>query len=93
MINPALSEMTLRGCGASAKVRKKTKCDRIRDHLEAGLTITPVEALRMYGSFCLKDIICDLRRRGYPIQTEIVRYSPTGSRFARYSLTQQKNDG
>lgn len=64
----------------------------VRKHLESGRVITPIMALNMYGSFSLCAIISGLRRRGYPIRTDIVKYGPTGSRFARYSLIKPKSE-
>lgn len=68
-----------------------TKTDKVRLHLESGRAITPMLALVMYGSFSLGDIISNLRRRGYLIQTDIVSYGPTGSKFAKYSLVKTPN--
>jgi len=72
-----------------AKKTNITKTDLVRMHLERGASITPVLALNLYGTFSLKYIISGLRRKGYSIRTEIVKYAPTGSRFARYSLVQR----
>ena len=81
--------------GGGAKVTQKariTKIERIRQHLLDGKPITPVGALQMYGSFSLGKVIGVLRRRGMPIRTQIVMHPATGSRFARYSLIQRKDE-
>lgn len=56
----------------------------IRKHLESGKTITPLEALSMYGCLRLGARIYDLRQDGLPIKTEIKRNGR--KRFAEYSL-------
>jgi hypothetical protein len=53
-------------------------------HLERGHTITPVEALNKYGSFRLAARIAELREKGHPVQSAIVRRGD--KRFARYWL-------
>ncbi len=49
-------------------------------------TITPIEALNLFGCFRLAAIIFDLRAGGHFIITETVRKN--GKRFARYKLVQ-----
>lgn len=71
------------------RTRGTTKTEKVRQHLLAGRSITPIEALDEYGSFRLSSIIKTLRDRGYAIRTEMVAYPDTGSRFARYSLINQ----
>ena len=66
-----------------------TKKQRVLKYLvENKQGITPLEALRMFGSFRLGAIIFDLRKEGYNIITEDVRYvSKNGvSYFANYKL-------
>lgn len=60
----------------------------IRKHLESGKTITPLEALSMYGCLRLGARIYDLRQDGLPVKTEIKRNGR--KRFAEYSLLKQK---
>lgn len=72
--------------------KRPTKTDMVRKHLERGAAITPILALNLYGTFSLCAIISGLRRRGYPIRTDIVKYGPTGSRFAKYSLIKPKSE-
>ena len=57
---------------------------QIRRHLESGKIITPLEALRRYDCLRLGARICDLRRDGLPVKTEIKRNGR--KRFAEYSL-------
>lgn len=64
----------------------RIKIALVTAHLESGHSITPIEALDMYGSFRLSGIISKLRKRGYNIRTERETYPATGSRFARYTM-------
>lgn len=58
---------------------------QIEQHLRAGNSLTPLEALVKFGCFRLGARIKELRQSGMPIKTEIVRTS-TGKRIAQYSL-------
>ena len=40
---------------------------KILEYLLAGNTLTPIEALNMFGCFRLGARICELRQRGYEI--------------------------
>lgn len=57
---------------------------QILAHLEAGLSITPLEALKRYGCFRLGARIHDLRTKGHPIVTTMV--SDGRKRYATYSI-------
>lgn len=68
-----------------------TQEDAILDYLMQGKSITPLDALNLFGCFRLAAVIHRLRRENYNIETaEEVR---NGKRFARYSLIRpvQKN--
>lgn len=56
----------------------------IKEHLESGKSLTPIDALNMFGCFRLSGRILDLRRKGMKIKTEIVEKND--KRFARYVL-------
>ena len=47
-----------------------TQSQAILEHLKAGKTISPIEALNLYGSFRLAARISDLRKEGHNIVTE-----------------------
>ena len=47
-----------------------TQNNAILEHLKSGKTITPIEALNLYGSFRLAARISDLRQQGHNIVTE-----------------------
>ena len=57
---------------------------KIREYLEAGNTVTAIEALEKFNCFRLAARIDDLRREGLDIETEFQRRN--GKRFARYGL-------
>lgn len=61
-----------------------SQTSQIREHLESGRSITPLEALRLYGCFRLGARIWDLRDAGLDIETTIVEVG--GKRFASYRL-------
>jgi len=58
---------------------------RILRDLEAGETLTVVEALNRYGCYALSQRAGQLRRMGYPVKSEMVDL-PNGKRIARYSM-------
>ena len=57
--------------------------DLIFRHLELGGTITPLEALNLYGCFRLGARIWDLRQKGYNIQMKLVGDK---KHYAQYKL-------
>ena len=58
---------------------------KVLSHLNKGLHITPLEALGLYGIYRLAARINDLRTKGYPITTSVMR-DVTGRSYARYQL-------
>lgn len=66
-----------------------TQCERVLRHLEDFGSITSAEAISEYGVYRLASRISDLKKRGVPIEKEMVsgknRYGEPTS-FARYSL-------
>lgn len=58
--------------------------EAILNHLKSGQSLTPIDALNLYGSFRLAARIDGLRREGYDIQTEIVKGNK--KRWARYYI-------
>lgn len=66
-----------------------TQNKMILDHLKSGKTITPTEALKLYGAFRLAARIRELRLSGVSIVTERIRVKRNnGSHVtvARYRL-------
>lgn len=64
-----------------------TQKELIRRHLESGRSITPLEAIRDYGTIRLGAYIHDLRKEGMPIRT-VMRRSFNGKTYAEYSMVQ-----
>jgi len=57
-------------------------------HLRGGGSLTPQDALRMFGCFRLGARIWDLQRQGWPIKAEMIT-TESGKRVARYSLEEK----
>lgn len=65
--------------------RQKRQIDMIRKHLEDGKSITPMQALELYGCMRLGARIADIRMRfGLRIKSEL-KYD-NGKRYAEYTL-------
>ncbi|HMR88764.1 MAG TPA: helix-turn-helix domain-containing protein [Saprospiraceae bacterium] len=58
----------------------------IEKHLREGKTITPIEALSLYGCFRLGARIFDLKDQGLDIATQMIKDGR--KRYAQYSLNQ-----
>lgn len=58
---------------------------RIAEYLRQGHSITPIEALELFGCFRLGARIADLKERGMEIISSRV-VTPTGKRVASYKL-------
>lgn len=63
-----------------------TQNEQIRKYLEAGNTLTPLEALNLFGCFRLATRIFELKKQGLNILTDIVEDAATGKRYAKYRL-------
>lgn len=69
---------------------KVTKKEKVLRHLQAGHTITPLEALAMFKAYRLADIIYQLKKAGHDIKTTIKYHN--GSNYAEYELVRTKAD-
>ena len=70
-----------------------TQCERILQHLHDYGSITPIEALNLYGIMRLASRITDLRRQGVEIEKETESgKNRFGERttFARYKLKEDQ---
>ena len=66
---------------------KDTQINQIEAHLRRGDSITPLDALKLYGCMRLAAVVHVLRSKfGLPIRTTIVDHPKTGKSFARYTL-------
>lgn len=63
-----------------------TQAQQILEYLEAGNTITPIEALTMFGCLRLGARVWDLREKGYDIRANIKQVGQH-KHVAEYSLT------
>lgn len=67
-----------------------SQTDKILFHLSQGKTLTPLEALSLFGCFRLASRINELRSKGYDIVTTILeKYDPEEQgvkRYAQYHL-------
>ena len=59
---------------------------RILEHMRKGHSITPVEALNLYGSLRLGARIAEIRSAGYTVHMKLVKDEKTGKRYAQYSM-------
>lgn len=66
-------------------VTKKSQAQRILAHLKAGKSISPLEAIGVYGILRLAPRIHELRLAGYQIRRSM-KEDIEGKRYARYSL-------
>lgn len=69
----------------SAREIRNAQRDNVLRHLQSGQSITPLEALNLYGCFRLAAIIHVLRKEGCPIVTE-EHLTANHKRVARYYL-------
>lgn len=69
---------------------KETDTKLLLEYLEENGSINPLEALSELGIYRLSGRICDLRKMGYSIKTDLVPIQPKRRkkrcRVARYSL-------
>lgn len=67
-----------------------SQCKAILEALQNGKTITPMDALRDFGTIRLPARINDLRRKGWPIKTNIIKVPAKNqsgfARVAQYTL-------
>lgn len=61
-----------------------TQTELIKKHLEDGRTITPIEALSLYGCFRLGARIYNLKQQGVKIESKTI--TKNGKHFAQYRM-------
>lgn len=70
--------------------RMESQRKAIKNWLLKGNSITPIEALNMFGAFRLSAVIFVLKyEHGMPIETEMV-YEENGKRYAKYYLKKEE---
>lgn len=68
----------------------KTQKESIRQLLCEGGSLTPLDALQMFGCFRLAAQIFDLRHEGYDIET--LTEKKNGKSYARYRLRRMQGE-
>ena len=58
---------------------------RILSHLKEGKTLTPLEALDLFGCFRLSGRIQDLEAEGHKIESKLIEL-PNGKRVSQYRM-------
>jgi hypothetical protein len=73
---------------------KATQCDRIIDYIKERGSITQLEALREIGCFRLASRMCDIKKQGYQVKSEMTkvknRYGEDVS-IAKYTIDWGEN--
>ena len=69
-----------------------TQCKRILEALKRGERLTQLDILNRFGAMQAGTRIFELRQKGHPIQTRMVKTS-TGKRVAEYSLVRRNERG
>lgn len=67
-----------------------TQNEQIIEYLKTGASITPLEALRMFGCFRLAGRIFELKEKGWPIISERLEVEK-GRRVGHYTLQTDRN--
>lgn len=65
-----------------------SKTLEIQRHLAKGLALTPLAALRRFGCLSLSQRVGELKRKGFPIQTKLIKVN--GSRVAKYWIDTER---
>ena len=63
----------------------KPQARRVLRHMEKGKSITPLEALGVYGIFRLAAVVFDIRKAGFDV-TSSLHTDANGKRYSRYAL-------
>ena len=71
-------------------MKRETQKSKIKQHLESGQPITPIDALERYGCFRLAAIIHTLRHEdGMNIEKELIK-NKFGTKYGKYTLKEIK---
>lgn len=74
------------------KMRVTNKHQQVLEHLQTNGNITSWEAIQQYGATRLSSIIFNLRKRGYDIDTETIRFKDRNGnegQYAKYILNKE----
>lgn len=61
----------------------------VLEYLKSGITLTPIDALKLFGCFRLSARIYELKDKGWPIKCERKKVD-SGKRVGHYSMTQDE---
>ena len=65
-------------------MKTSSQTEKIIQWLKLGHSITPIDALKMFGCFRLSGRIHELKSKGYDIKTNMIEMQD--KKFAEYSL-------
>ena len=68
--------------------RNLSQVEMVKNYLIGGGSITPMDALNLFGAFRLSHIIYVLRNKGYNIKTDLINDGIR--RYAKYSLINEE---
>jgi len=73
-------------------MERVTQKSKVREHLQSGRSITPIDALERYGCFRLAAIIHTLKNDyGMDIKTELIK-NKYGTKYGKYTLAKLNED-
>ena len=73
-------------------MKRETQKNKVREHLQSGESITPMDALERYGCFRLAAIIHTLKHHNeMNIKTELVK-NKYGTKYGKYTLIKTPED-
>nr|DAN55810.1 MAG TPA: helix-turn-helix domain protein [Caudoviricetes sp.] len=70
---------------------KTTQSNQILEYMRQGNSITPLEALNLFGCMRLGARIYDLSQAGHVIHREMVHDQRTGKKYASYRLLEARH--
>lgn len=59
-----------------------------REHLASGLPITRLDAMVLYGVSNLPDVVAEMRKQGWVINSRLVSYAATLARINQHAVLQ-----
>lgn len=68
-----------------------SQSEEIKNYLISGGSLTGLDALRLFQCWSLTQRVFDLRMKGLPIITEMIK-TESGKRIARYELKSIRNE-
>lgn len=69
-----------------------TQNERLLNHLLTGKTITPLEALGVFGIYRLAARVYELKAKGHDIECT-TKLDPNGNQYGSYKLVTRRRDG